>query len=76
MVDQASEISSPQMERKDNTNDGIWSMGKKGNPVRITVVERFNAFEANEAHIFVRDASLFGLQSNRQKRKIVYIVYA
>jgi hypothetical protein len=61
------------MERRGNTSDGIWSTGKGGSLVRITAAVSFGVFRENGAHIFAHDANLFGLQSNGQKRKIIYI---
>lgn len=69
MADRASEIFLLPMERRDNTSGGIWSMGKGGSPVPITVEERFVVIRANGAPIFARDANLFGLQSNGSEWK-------
>lgn len=66
VVDRASEIFLPPMEQRDNTSDGIWSMGKGGSPVPITVAGPFDGFRRNGVHIFARDASLFDLQRNDQ----------
>jgi hypothetical protein len=52
------------MEQRDNTSGGIWSMGKEDSPVPITVAGSFDDFKRNEAHIFVRDVNIFGLQRN------------
>jgi hypothetical protein len=76
VVDRASEIFLPPMEQKDNTNDDIWPMEKRGSPVQINAARLFDVIRGNGAPIFARDASLFGLQSNRQIRKIVYIFHA
>jgi hypothetical protein len=67
--DRASEIFLPPMGQRDNTSGGIWSMGRGGSPVQITVGGPFDVFRGNGVHIFARDASLFGLQSKESEAK-------
>jgi len=68
VADQAFGIFLLPMEQKGNTSGGIWSMAKRGNPVPIAAVGSFDVFRGSGAHIFASAASLFGLQSNDQRR--------
>jgi hypothetical protein len=61
------------MEQKGDISGGIWSMRKTGNLAQIIVAGLFGVSRRNGALIFARAANLFGLQTDGEKRKIIYI---